>query len=246
MNTRSSMLATVAAVIALALGAAALGMVLARPQPLAAATTDMAVRHITVIGTGDVNAAPDTAQVQVGVQTQADSAQEALTQNNSQMTALIDQLKQLGIAERDIQTSNVSIWPRYGMNGTRIEGYEANNTVTVKIRDITQTGELLDNVVEVGANNVSGIGFTIDDPSALETEARNAAIADARARAEAMAQAIGGAVGQVLNITESIGSVPPPMYEQRMMAADTDGGSVPVQPGEQTITAQVQVTFELR
>ncbi len=118
--------------------------------------------------------------------------------------------------------------------------------MTVKIRNIAQAGELLDQVVEAGANNISGIAFMIDDPSTLETNARNEALENARNRAQAMAEAVGGSLGQVLSITENIGSTPEPVFQERMMADDTAGGAVPVEPGEQTINAQVQVTFELR
>ncbi len=245
MATRMSAVTTVAALAALALGAAALALLLARPQATSAAT--VGVRQITVVGNGEADVTPDTARVQMGVQTQAASAAEALNQNNAQMEALLARLREQGIADKDIQTSSVSIWPRYGSNGTEVIGYDANNSVTVTIRNIAQTGELLDRVVEAGANNIGGISFTVDDPSALQTNARNVALVDAKTRADAMAQAVGGSVGQVLSITENIGQ-PPQIYEQRM-AMDTSAGAssaVPVQPGQQTITAQVQVTYELR
>ncbi len=244
MATRMSAVTTVAALAALALGAAALALLLARPQATSAAT--VGVRQITVVGNGEADVTPDTARVQMGVQTQAASAAEALNQNNAQMEALLARLREQGIADKDIQTSSVSIWPRYGSSSTQIDGYDANNTVTVTIRNIAQTGQLLDQVVAAGANNIGGISFTVDDPSALQTNARNAALTDARARAEAMAQAIGGTVGQVLSVTENIGQ--PPQLFERSMAADqaTGGSAVPIQPGQQTITAQVQVTYELR
>ncbi len=247
MVSRIPMATTVAALMALVLGAVALALLLARPQATAAATTSSVVRQITVVGSGDVKVAPDTAQVQMGVQTQAPTAREALSQNTTQMEALLARLREFGIEEKDIQTSSVSIWPRYGSNGTEVIGYDANNSVTVTIRNIAQTGELLDRVVEAGANNIGGISFTVDDPSALQTNARNVALVDAKTRADAMAQAVGGSVGQVLSITENIGQ-PPQIYEQRM-AMDTGAGAssaVPVQPGQHTITAQVQVTYELR
>lgn len=250
MASRIPMVTTVAALAALVLGAVALALLLARPQATAAATAGGAVRQITVVGSGDVKVAPDTAQVQVGVQTQAASAAEALSQNNAQMEALLARLREQGIADTDIQTSYVSISPRYNYNEPtpKQEGYDANNSVTVTIRNIGQTGQLLDQVVQAGANNIGGINFTVDDPAALQTNARNAALADAKARADAMAQAVGGSVGQVLSVTENIGSVTPQLYDQRIEMAQTSGGSnaVPIQPGQQTITAQVQVTYELR
>ena len=247
MTTRLNKVTPVAALGALALGAVALGMLLARPQSIATAQTAAPLRQITIIGTGEVKAAPDTAQVQVGVQTQAPTAQEALSQNSQQMTALINRLKESGIAAEDMQTSSVSIWPRYDTNGTQITGYEASNSVMVKIREIARAGELLDRVVEVGANNVSGISFTIDDPSALEQNARDGAIANARQRAEAMAQTLGDSLGQVLSVTENIGQVPPPQPFYAPAAAEAAADrAVPIEPGQQTISAQVQITYELR
>lgn len=247
MASRIPMVTTVAALAALVLGAVALAVLLARPQATAAATTSGAVRQITVVGSGDVKIAPDTAQVLVGVRTQAPTAREALSQNNAQMEALLARLHESGIEDKDIQTSSVSIWPRYGSSDTQVDGYDANNSVTVTIHNIAQTGELLGRVVEAGANNIGGINFTVDDPSALQTNARNAALVDAKARADAMAQAVGGTVGQVLSVTENIGQ-PPQTFERfataTAYAADT--ANVPVQPGQQTITAQVQVTYELR
>lgn len=248
MATRMSALTTVAALAALALGVAALVLLLARPQATAAAT--LGVRQITVVGNGEADVTPDMARVQIGVQTQAASAGEALSQNNANMEALLARLREQGIANQDIQTSSVSISPRYDYNGPSPtqNGYDANNTVTVTIRNIAQTGQLLDQVVQAGANNIGGINFTVDDPSALQTNARNAALTDAKTRAEAMAQAVGGTVGQVLSVTENIGQ-PPQVFERAMAASGgalADTANVPIEPGQQTITAQVQVTYELR
>jgi uncharacterized protein len=242
MNNRWTTFVAAIALVLLVVMASALATMLIRPQPLAAQQGNGVVRQITVIGTGEAQAAPDMAQVQLGVQTQAATAREALTQNNTQMQALIAKLKELGVADRDLQTSNVSIWPQY--DGQTISGYTANNNVSVKIRDLAQTGDLLDQVVSAGANNVNGISFTIAEPAALEQQARDAAIANARTRAEAMAQAAGGSIGQVLSISETIGQAQPLMFEGRAQAADA--ANVPIEQGEQTISAQVQITFELR
>ncbi len=245
MQTRVPTIIAAVAVAALVFAAGALGAALSRPRTIAAATNATPVRQITVVGQGKTVAVPDTAVVQLGVQTLADTAREALTQNNAAAEALLAKLRELGVADRDIQTSSVNIWPQYDRDGTRVTGYQVSNTVTVKIRNIEQTGELLDQVVDVGANNISGISFTIDDPSALEQAARDQALNDARARAEAMAQATGASVGEILYITESIGMQPPvPLFEAPAAEAAGDA-RVPVEPGEQTVTAQVQVTFEL-
>jgi uncharacterized protein YggE len=234
------------ALIALAVAIGALVAIAARPQTIAAATTEVPARHITVVGHGQANATPDTASIQMGVQSEAATAREALTDNNTKMAALIAKLKELGVADKDIQTSNINIYPRYDNEGRDVLGYQVSNTVTVKIRNVNAAGALLDQVVDAGANNMSGISFMVDDAKALEQQAREQAIAGARSRAEAMAQAAGSSVGQVISITENIGSTPPIAFarqEAKAMAADA---MVAVQPGEQTIMAQVQMTYELR
>ena len=237
----------VAALVAvLVVGAATLGAVLARPATTRAAqTTGGVVRQITVVGTGEVKAAPDQATVQIGVQTQGEAARDALTENNAKMAALIEQLKQLGVAEKDIQTSNFSISPTYNNDGRVVTGYQVNNMASVTIRYVAAAGDLLDKIVSAGANTVWGISFGIGDPKALQSAARDAAIADARTRAEAMAKAAQGTVGQVLSISENIGQVPQPLLMQGGAGAAA-ADSVAVAPGEQAVTAQVQITYELR
>lgn len=245
MNGRIVTLAAAVALLALILSTGALLALLFRPQPVAAQTGTTPVRQITVVGNGDANGTPDTAIVQLGVRTEGAAAREALNSNNTQVEALIAKLKELGVADRDLQTSNLSVNPRYDEQGRTVIGYEVTNMLTVTIRNVAQTGALLDQVVDAGANQIWGLSFTIDNPAALQTTARDGAIADARARAEAMAKTAGGTVGAILNISETIGSQSPvPMYARSDMAQGAS--AVPVQPGEQTISAQVQVTFELR
>lgn len=201
-------------------------------------------RQVTVIGQGEAKGTPDTAYVQIGVETEANTTQVALEQNNAQVTAIISRLKELGVADRDIQTSNFSINPRYDNEGRQVTGYQVSNMVAVTIRNLEQTGALLDQVVEVGANRVYGISFGIDNQTELLAQARNAAIADARARAEQLAQVSGNTLGEVLVITENIGSSVQPLPMRSGIAEDA--AAVPIQTGEQTVGAQVQVTFELR
>jgi uncharacterized protein len=245
MNNRFLAMLSALTLIALTVAAGTLAALWFRPRPTAAQTpATTPVRQITVVGEGRAFAQPDTATIQIGVQTDAPTAREALTANNTQMNDLIAKLKELGIAERDLQTSNLSIWPRYDNRGRQVEAYQVTNTVTVKIRNIAEAGELLDQVVDAGANNLGGISFLIDDPSALQSTARDAAIADGRQRAEAMAQAAGVTLGEVLMISETISS--PPVYPMMRAEMADAAGSVPIQSGEQTITAQVQMTFEIR
>lgn len=205
-------------------------------------------RSITLSGTGETTAAPDLARVTSGVQTEAKSAREALTANNRAMTAVIEGLKQAGIAAKDIQTSNFSVGPHYEYPQNArpvLVGYQVSNTVTVTVRDLAKIGETLDRIVTLGSNTINGIGFSIDDPEKLEDEARRLAIADARRKAELYAAAGGFKLGRVLTVVESSSGGPrPPMPYMRtakMEAAD----SVPIQGGEQSITVQVNVTWEI-
>lgn len=255
MNNRFTTLIIAIALVVLAVSAGTLGVLLTRPQTVQGAAQSTIqgaqvvtspIRQITVVGQGEAKAAPDTASIQLGVQTEAATAREALTSNNTQMDALIVKLKEQGVAERDIQTSNIGIYPRYDNNGRSVDAYQVTNTVTVRIRDITQTGALLDKVVDAGANNVNGISFLINDSTKLQQSARDAAIADARARAQSMAQSAGVSLGDVLAISEVIGQPSMPMMLRAESASMAGGGDAPVQSGEQTIGAQVQMTFELK
>ncbi|HMQ32958.1 MAG TPA: SIMPL domain-containing protein [Chloroflexaceae bacterium] len=234
-------------VIALAAGAFA-GGALTRPSAAQAQGAGVpGMRQVTVVGTGEARVAPDMATVQIGVETTAPTTGEALAQNTAQAQAIIERIRQLGVAERDVQTSGFNIHATYDNEGRNVTGYTVSNTVSVTIRDLAQAGELLDQVVEAGANRVYGVSFGLSDPKAAQAQARDAAVADARARADQLAQAGGAGVGMVLVISENIGGAQPgpmPMMDARAEAAA--GAPVPVQAGEQVVTAQVQITYELR
>lgn len=248
METRQTVVTILAAALliaVLALGGLA-GLLLARPaQAQSGGVTGM--RQVTVVGSGEARIAPDMATVQIGVETNAPTTQEALAQNNAQAAAIIDQVKALGVEERDIQTSGFNIYPTYSDDGRQVTGYTVSNVVSVTIRNLADAGGLLDSVVQAGANRVYGITFGLSDPEAARSQARTEAIANARVRAEELAQGSGAALGQVLVISENIGAGPvlplPAMMSDR---AEGTGGSVPVQGGEQVISATIQVTYELR
>ncbi len=232
------------AIAVLVAGAAALGAVLARSGR--AARTGVPPRQITVVGTGEARATQDRTTVQLGVQSEAKTAREALTGNSAKMQALIDELKQAGLQEKDIQTSNFSVSPTYSPNGRTVTGYQVNNSLAVVIRDVTRAAELLDRVVSAGANTIHGMTFGIEDPRALEDTARNAAILDARACAESMARAAGVSVGNVLTISETTGMPPPMPMSMRAVAEMKASGLPSIEAGEQVVSAQVQITYELR
>jgi hypothetical protein len=231
-----------AGVLLLAVLVGMVSVLYARPAGAQTAPGVPGMRQVTVVGRGEVKGRPDTATVQIGVETQGATAQEALAQNTTQAQALIARLTELGVAEADMQTVGFNIFPVYGEDGRQITGYRVSNNVMVTIRNLDRAGALLDGVVQAGANSIYGISFSVADQKALLDQARTQAIADAQARAALLAQAAGASVGDVLVITENIGAQPAPvMARAEVMAAD-----VPIQPGEQQIAIDVQVTFALR
>ncbi|PDW01569.1 SIMPL domain-containing protein [Candidatus Viridilinea mediisalina] len=234
-------------VIALAAGAFAAvsfnrpGAVQAQPGGVSA------MRQVTVIGQGEVKLAPDQATVQIGVESRANTTREALDQNSAQAQAIMEQIKQLGVEERDIQTSGFNIYANYSDNGRTVTGYTVSNNVLVTIRNLDQAGALLDQVVSAGANRIYGINFGLSDPESALAQARDAAVANARERAERLAQGSGASIGSVLVISENIGSDPVmPMPAMMRSEALDAGAAVPIEPGEQSFRARVQVTYELR
>ena len=210
---------------------------------------------ITIEGRGEVMATPDMAQINSGVTTQGATAREALDANTAAMADLIAELKAAGIEPRDIQTSGFSVNPNYvytderDANGyslpPKINGYQVSNTVTVTVRKLDTLGSILDKSVTVGANTINGVSFSVADPSELYDEARKAAFADARAKAELYATAAGSTLEDILSISEGQtfnDPQPYPMYARADMAASAP---VPVQAGELAFSINVNVQWEL-
>ena len=180
--------------------------------------------------------------IRIGVSSQDKTAREASDANAKQMTAVLAAIKGNNIAERDIQTSRLSLQPQYDPNksGTaRLTGFQATNQVTVRIRDIGKLAAVLDSAIGAGANEMSGIEFIVSEQSKLLDRARDDAIADAHRKAELYAKAAGAKLGHVVAISEE-GSAPPQRPMQALRA-----GAVPISPGEQTLTAVVTVSYEL-
>lgn len=212
-------------------------------------TTAPSERSITVVGEGKVSAKPDVAQAQIGVEIFAPTVREATRENNERMGAVMAKLKGLGIAEKDIQTSSYSIYSeRRYPEAQLLEGepeeeitYRVSNMVQVTIRQLDRVGEIIDEVVVAGANNVYGISFAIDDPSEFWSEARALAIADAKTKAEELAQLAGVKLGPVTVISEVIGAPGIRGYGVERVAA-----APPISPGELELTLQVQVTYAIQ
>jgi uncharacterized protein YggE len=210
---------------------------------------------ISVVGMGEVSAAPDTAFVMSGVTTQGATAREALDANNEAMTALIETLKAAGIEERDIQTSGFSVTPNYVYTDARdangytlppkINGYSVFNNVNVRVRDLANLGAVLDQQVTVGANTISGVTFSVDDPSKLLDEARKLAFADAKARAEIYAASAGIELEAIRSISEGQMFEPPQPYAFDRAEFAAGNQSVPIQGGELTFQINVNVTWSI-
>ncbi|MEO7910628.1 MAG: SIMPL domain-containing protein [Roseiflexaceae bacterium] len=247
MTRRISMtIGVVAAVLLLAVLAGMVGLLYARPVTAQTSVGVPGMRQVTVVGRGEVKGVPDTATVQIGVESEAATAKDALAQNSAQAQAIQAKLTELGVDAKDIQTSNFSINPTYGTDGRQVTGYHVSNMVTVKIRQLDQAGTLLDQVVQAGANSVYGISFSVENPEALLDQARKAAIENAKARATQLAGASGSAVGDVLVINENIGAQPIPMPMMARAEGAQADQAAPVQPGQQSFSVDVQVTFGLR
>ena len=206
---------------------------------------------ISVSGEGTVSVPPDLAVVDGGVTTDAKTAREAAEANNTAMAKVLAALKSAGIAEKDMQTSRLSLFPQYAQQ-TRpnpnpgpnvISGYRASNRVTIRVRDVTKVAGTIDALVSSGANEVGGINFMVTKASQLLDDARSDAIADARRKAEIYAKAAGVKLGAPISISEDSGSAPAPMMLRKMGA---DAASAPVAQGEEVLRVNVSVSWEIK
>lgn len=229
----------------------ALALAAAVALPGIARAADPQPARIIVTGEGQMTSAPDLAILSLSVMREAQTAREALTANNEAMAAVIAAMKESGIADRDLQTSGIQINPRYNYtdkpDGTQeavLAAYQVTNTLSVRIRDISKTGEVLDKSVTLGVNQGGGISFANDDPSATITEARKKAVADAMSKAKTLADAAGVGLGRIVEMTEmNYAPSPMPIEAKAYGAADA---AVPIQAGENAYKVQVNVTFEIK
>lgn len=205
---------------------------------------------LQVSAQGEVRRVPDIAEIGVGVVTQAADAQAALKANAEQMNRVVAAVRRAGIEDKDVQTSGVNLQPQYqyGENvPPKLNGYQANNRVSVKVRDVGEIGKVLDALVAQGANQIDGPSFTLDKPDVALDEARRVALKKAQARAGMYADAIGLKVARIVSIDESGAGFQPPrpmMMAKAEMAMDAS--TTPVMPGEQTHAISLNVVFELR
>ena len=222
--------------------AVASGMLLAAP----ALADDVPPAAISVTGEATLSVAPDQAEIEAGVTSDAKTAREASDANNAAMGKLLLALKAANIDEKDIQTSRLSLQPQYAPNRpgpSPVVGYQASNRVTVRLHDIPKVASTIDILVGAGATNIGGIGFSVSNASKLLDDARGQAVADARRKAEIYAKAAGVTLGAPLDISEQGAPGPMPF---RKMAAGMAVSPTPVAQGEETLQVTVSVSWAIK
>lgn len=238
------------------LGAGALGALIVavaalsvRSGPVSGAPatgTEPAAHTITVLASGKVTVVPDVARVNLGVTITKPTVKAVREAGAKSMTDIIAALKALGIADADIKTTNLSLYPQYGSGSTpKIVGYQISEQIQVTVRDLDKAGDVVDTATAKGATDVNGIAFEVADPAKAQNDARAAAVAAARASAAALATAGKVSLGAVISITDS--TPPSPIFygygaSKAAPSADT---ATPVQPGTQDLSAMVTVVFEI-
>ena len=240
--------------------AAALGLVLtataAAPAALAqaappAADTMFRATTVNLSAYGETRIAPDMATITLGVMTEGKTAAEAMQANATRMSTVMGSLRKAGIADKDIQTSNLNLNPQYKYQENQpplLVGYQASNNVTITVHDLKRLGAAVDASVTAGANQVHGISFGLDDPSAAENAAREAAVKALAAKADLYARATGHKVSRLVSLSEGGGYTPQPpmpmaMYAKREMASDAAGTSV--SGGELKVRIDISGLYEL-
>lgn len=204
---------------------------------------------IAVSGQGRITVTPDLAQITLGVEVSDPSAVKAQQTAASQMDAVVAKLKELGVADKDIQTSRYDLSPEYDYSTKTpvLKGYRATNLVVVKIRDVSKVGPVLDAITSSGATRIQGISFSVSDPTAATTQGRDAAMKDARAKADQLAAGAGVSVGTPIYI-EEVSSTPPPAVDIAPRAAPAAGAapSTPISVGTQEVQVMVRVVFSIK
>lgn len=216
-------------------------------------TRDRTPVTIAVSGEGKVTASPDIAELTFGVQTgRKTTAKDAMTSLKKDMDAAFAAVKGAGVAEKDISTEQFFLSPAYDWeNGKQVSrGFEAQETLRVKVRDLDKVSDVLSAATSAGANQAGNISFTIDDPQTLQAQAREKAITQAKEKAQKLAQDLGMRLGKIKGFAEGGGTVPPAPYARDMatsaLGVGGGGGTVPLPAGQQEITEQVTLTYELQ
>lgn len=207
-----------------------------------------APQDLTVSGTGKAYIKPDIAVVNFGVTTEAIKSQDAVDQNNKKMNVIIAEIKKLGVEEKDIQTTNYNLNPVYdwtNRGGRIFTGYSLNQQITVKIRNFDKINGILDSATTNGATNVGDLQFTVDDMEKIRTEARAKAIAEAKTKAQALANEAGLKLGKLVNVSEGYNNYPQPLYGMGV-AKEMSSVAPDIQTGQVEINVTVNLTYKLK
>jgi hypothetical protein len=248
MRNKIYLLVSVALLSVLAVGCA--GAAYAQSATPTSETPPTGERTLNVSGSGIAYLSPDIAYVNIGVHTEDQNAAEAVAANNSQADKVINAIKKLGVAEKDIQTTNFSINPqqKYDSQGqpTGEITYSVDNVVRVTARDLSKIGDLLDAAVAAGANSINGIQFDVVDRTEALSSARQAAMQSAQAKAHELAKAAGVTLGDIQTITEYSGNYPTPMFNSSNVPMAAEAAAAPVSPGQMTVTVEVNVVYGIK
>jgi uncharacterized protein len=233
---------------ALLLGAASLPTA-AYAQQSPSITQTIAGSRLDISATGEVTRVPDVAVISAGVVSRSPTATGALQDAAGRMQRVLAALKRAGVEDRDVQTSNISLNPEYRYvenQPPQLTGYTASNQLTIRFRDIRNSGKILDALVSQGANQINGPSLTIDKPEAALDEARARAVAAGRARVELYARSLGMRIVRVVSVSESGGYAPPPPMPMYARAEIAQAADTKIVPGEQKLQVTLAMTFELQ
>lgn len=215
-------------------------------QILNTATTS---NTVSFNGEGKVLAKPDIAVISLSIVTEATTSKAAQDSNSQKSKAVADFLKNQNIEEKDIKTTGYNIYPQYRYpqrDKPEIKGYQVNQTMEVKVRDLDKVSPVLDGIVSAGVNQVNNLSFQIDDPDALKAEARAKAIEDAKTRAEELEDQLDVDLGRIVNFSESGGRTPPPIFYEKAGIGGLGGDGPEVPAGENEIVINVTITYQIK
>ncbi len=221
----------------------------AQSAPQTAAEAMFNATTLNLSAYGEVRIAPDMATINVGVMTEAPTAVEAMRQNGLRMNQVMAALTRQGIAERDIQTSNLNLSSQYDYRENQpplLRGYQASNQVTIRVMDLSKLGQAIDAVVSAGSNQINGIGFGLRDPRTAEDNARRQAVAALKAKADLYAEATGLRIARLINLSEGGGYSPPQPVPMAMLARGmAKDESTSVSGGELSVRVDVNAVYQL-
>lgn len=228
-------------------------------QKLNTATT---TNTVSFDGEGKVLAKPDIAVINLSIVTQAASSKDAQGANSRKSKTVVDFLKKNGVVEKDIKTTGYNIYPQYVYprpvplgatypipadgSGPKISGYQVVESLEVKVRDLEKASDILDGVVAAGANQVGSLKFEIDNPEKLKAQARQMAINDAKKKADELKSQLGIRLGRIINFTEGFSGYPQPLILEAQSAKGGAGGGPEVPSGENEITVDVTITYQIK